>query len=42
MVGYSLAITVGFASLLSAGLFRSTYRPYRTHYKMMHAGSNRE
>jgi MFS family permease len=36
MVGYSLAITVGFASVLSASLFRATYRPYRLHYDLMH------
>lgn len=40
MVGYSLAITVGLASLASASLFRVTYGPYRTHYKMMHAGDS--
>jgi MFS family permease len=42
MVGYSLAITVGLASLVSAILFRTTYAPYRKHYQMMHAGSNGE
>jgi len=36
MVGYSLAITLGFASLLSATLFRATYQPYRKHYALMH------
>lgn len=35
MVGYSLAITVGLASLMSASLFRATYRSYRSHYAMM-------
>jgi MFS family permease len=35
-VGYSLAITVGLASLLSATFFRATYRSYRVHYAMMH------
>ena len=35
MVGYSLALTVGLASLLAAILFRSIYRPYRSHYQMM-------
>jgi hypothetical protein len=40
MVGYSLAITVGGASLVSAILFRTTYGPYRKHYAMMHAGSS--
>lgn len=36
MVGYSLAITVGLASVVSASLFRSTYRPYRAHYALMY------
>ncbi len=36
MVGISLAITVGTASLISAILFRITYRSYRKHYAMMH------
>ena len=36
MVGISLAITVGAASLISAILFRSTYQSYRKHYAMMH------
>jgi MFS family permease len=36
MVGYSLAITAGLASITSASLFRATYRPYRIHYAMMH------
>lgn len=39
MVGYSLAITVGLASIASATLFRTTYGPYRAHYKMMHEDS---
>ncbi len=34
-VGMSLALTIGLASLLSALLFRLTYRSYRTHYEMM-------
>ena len=34
-VGYSLGIVVGLASLLSATLFRVTYRPYRRHYAMV-------
>ena len=37
MVGWSLALTVGLASLLSAVLFYATWRPYRTHYAQMHA-----
>jgi MFS family permease len=37
MVGWSLALTVGLASLLSAILFRATWRPYRRHYAQMHA-----
>ena len=36
MVGYSLAITIGLASLVSAVLFRATYRPYRRDFKSMH------
>jgi MFS family permease len=36
MVGYSLAVTIGLASLTSVSLARLTYRPYRTHYQMMH------
>ena len=36
MVGWSLALTVGLASLLSAILFRATWRPYRRHYAEMH------
>ena len=38
MVGWSLALTVGMASLLSAVLFWATWRPYRRHYAQMHAG----
>lgn len=37
MVGWSLALTVGLASLLSAVLFYATWRPYRTHYAQMHS-----
>ena len=40
MVGYSLAITLGLASLVSAILFRSIYVPYRRHYEMLEAGSS--
>lgn len=36
MVGWSLALTVGLASLLSAILFYATWRPYRRHYAQMH------
>ncbi len=36
MVGVSLALTVGGASLISALLFRATYQSYRKHYAMMH------
>jgi MFS family permease len=36
MVGSSLALTVGLASLLSAILFYATWRPYRAHYAQMH------
>jgi len=35
MVGYSLAITIGLASILSAASFRAIYKPYRTHYTKM-------
>ncbi len=38
MVGVSLALTVGLASLVSALLFYATWRPYRTHYAQMHGG----
>jgi MFS family permease len=38
MVGVSVAITVGLASLLSAVLFYATCRPYRRHYAQMHGG----
>ncbi len=40
MVGQSLAITVGLASLVSAVLFYATRRPYRTHYAQMHAAQS--
>jgi MFS family permease len=36
LVGYSLALTVGLASAVAALVFRIIYRPYRTHYRMMH------
>ncbi|MDX2033748.1 MAG: MFS transporter [Blastocatellia bacterium] len=36
MIGWSLALTVGLASLLSAILFRVTWTPYRRHYAEMH------
>lgn len=39
MVGWSLTLTVGLASLLSAILFYATWRPYRMHYAQMHGGS---
>jgi len=42
MVGWSLALTVGLASLLSAILFRATWSPYRRHYAQMHGGSDDE
>lgn len=35
MVGWSLALTVGLASLISAVLFSATRRPYRIHYAQM-------
>lgn len=37
MIGWSLLITVGAASALSAGLFYATWRPYRLHYAQMHS-----
>ena len=40
MVGWSLALTVGLASLLSALLFYATWRPYRRHYAQMHEGQS--
>jgi MFS family permease len=39
MVGWSLAWTVGGASLLSALLFAATFRPYRRDYAAMHGAS---
>jgi MFS family permease len=36
MVGWSLALTVGLASLLSAMLFGATRRHYRNHYRQSH------
>lgn len=36
MIGWSLALTVGTASLLSAVLFRATWGPYRRDYALMH------
>jgi len=39
MVGWSLAWTVGGASLLSAVLFAATFRPYRRDYAAMHGAS---
>src|SRR5262245_13165679 len=38
MIGWSLALTVGLASLLSTILSRATWRPYRKHYAQMHEG----
>ncbi len=38
MVGVSLSLTVGMASLLSAVLFRATWSHYRNHYAQMHEG----
>lgn len=39
MLGWSLAWTVGGASLLSAVLFAATFRPYRRDYAAMHGAS---
>lgn len=36
MIGWSLILTVGPASLLSAVLFYATWKPYRIHYAQMH------
>jgi nitrate/nitrite transporter NarK len=36
MLGWSLALTVGSASLFSAAIFRLTWRPYRRDYALMH------
>jgi MFS family permease len=38
MIGWSLVLTVGAASLVSAVLFLLTWRPYRRDYALMHAG----
>jgi MFS family permease len=38
MIGWSLALTVGPASFLSAALFRATWGPYRRDYARMHGG----
>lgn len=35
MIGWSLALTVVLASIVSAAIFRLTYQPYRTHYEWM-------
>ena len=40
-IGWSLAITVGGASLLSAILFRATFGSYRRDYALMHGGGER-
>ncbi|HKX28489.1 MAG TPA: MFS transporter [Blastocatellia bacterium] len=39
LVGASLALTIIMASVTAATLFRTTYRPYRAHYAMMHEAS---
>jgi O-antigen ligase len=36
MIGVSLAITIGAAAMLTLVVFVATFRPYRTHYRMMH------
>jgi MFS family permease len=36
LIGYSLALTVGLASLVAAIMFRSIYVPYRANYQAMH------
>jgi MFS family permease len=40
MMGASLAVTIGVASLLMLMLFRGTYRPYRNHYRAAHTPRN--
>jgi MFS family permease len=35
LVGYSMALTIGLAAVLSASLFRATYGAYREDYRMM-------
>ena len=40
MIGWSLALAVGLASLISAVLFYATWRPYRRHYAQMHSTQN--
>ncbi len=40
MIGWSLVLTVGPASFLSALLFYATWRPYRAHYAQMHPATN--
>ncbi|HKE05695.1 MAG TPA: MFS transporter [Blastocatellia bacterium] len=35
MIGWSLALTVVLASIVSAAMFKATYQPYRTHYAWM-------
>lgn len=37
MIGYSIAITVGLSSAVTALLFRISYRAYRAHHAMLHA-----
>jgi sugar phosphate permease len=37
MIGLSLAITIGAAAILTLAVFVATFRPYRTHYRMMHS-----
>jgi MFS family permease len=41
MIGWSLALTVGGASIVSAILFRATFGPYRRDYALMHGGGER-
>jgi hypothetical protein len=36
MIGPSVALTIGIASILQFVIFRATYAPYRRHYALMH------
>ena len=41
MVGLSVALTVGLASMVSPAIFYATWRPYHTHYARMLANHQR-
>jgi MFS family permease len=40
MIGPSVALTIGIASILQFVIFRATYAPYRRHYALMHPASS--